>query len=566
MPNDLSIAPGGATPTPRRHRNTSRSTDRRTGRQVLAALVALLALLAAACSGGESTVEGGEGGTETGGGGDDVLRLAFWTDMQVPDPDIFYEIEGNQVVLSTYEGLLRYKPDEPGAATTANEIEPWLAESYEISDDGLTYTFKLRQGVNFVDGTPMDAEAVKFSFERRTKVNSSPAYMLAEVASYETPDPATFVVKLTTPVSAFLDYLAAPYGPKVVSPALINANESNGDAAQDWIKTNSAGTGPYRLTEFSLGQRYVLTRNDGYWGGQAFFREIVINIVPDAATQQLQLEGGDIDILHQVPSSTTAEFRGKEGFQVVDFPVLFKTMIWVDPNRGAFKDKAVRVALREAIDRETLIPQVFGEDAVISEQLYPVGEVPEGTASDAYEYKGLEPLKALVSKLPEADRTILLGYTTGSTNDQRLTESIQAMLTEAGFDVTIKSDVLATVFDYVNQPDTRPNVYVGTVNPDAAHPDTWARIFHATGGALNYLGASVPEADALIDEGLAAVDRDEMLEKYAQAADLWVEDATFITLADVRDVFIAGPDISGFAHKSPAPFTLEAFNLTRKAA
>ena len=538
----------------------------RYGRRFLAALLALLALLAAACSGGETTDAGDSGGaTETGDGGD-VLRLAFWTDMQVPDPDIFYEIEGNQVVLSTYEGLLRYKPDEPGAATTKNEIEPWLAESYTISDDGLTYTFKLRQGVTFLDGTPMDAEAVKFSFERRTKVNSSPAYMLADVAAYEAPDASTFVVKLTKPVSAFLDYLAAPYSPKMVSPALINANEKAGDAAQDWIKTNSAGTGPYQLSEFSLGQRYVLTRNDAYWGDAPFFREIVINIVPDAATQQLQLEGGDLDVLHQVPSSTTAEFRGKEGFQVIDFPVLFKTMVWVDPNRAAFKDKAVRIALREAIDRETLIKQVFGDDAQISTQLYPVGELPEGTALDAYDYKGIEPLKTMVAKLPEADRDIVLGYTTGSTNDQRLTEAVQAMLTEAGFEVTIKSDVLATVFDYVSQPDSRPNVYIGTVNPDAAHPDTWARIFHYTGGALNYLGASVPEADALIDEGLAATDRTVMLQKYAEAADLWIDDATFITLADVRDVFIAGPDITGFTHKSPAPFNLEPLTLTRKPA
>ncbi|MFN0030194.1 MAG: ABC transporter substrate-binding protein [Acidimicrobiales bacterium] len=521
-----------------------------------------MALFLAACSSSDTA---NEDATQTAAGEADVLRMAFWTDMQVPDPDIFYEIEGNQVVLSTYEGLLRYVPESPGGKSTDNAIEPWLAESYEVSADGLRYTFKLRSGVTFVDGTPMDSEAVKFSFERRTGVNSAPAYMLADVTGYETPDPLTFVVKLTKPVSAFLDYLAAPYGPKAVSPALIAANEKDGDAAQDWIKSNSAGTGPYALSEFSLGQRYVLSRNDSYWGDKPFFREIVINIVPDAATQQLQLEGGDLDILHQVPSSTTKEFRTKEGFQVIDFPVLFKTMIWVDPNRGALKNKAVRVALREAMDREALVAQVFGEDAVVSKQLYPVGELPDAMADDAYSYKGVEPLKAMVSKLPEADRTILLGYTTGSTNDQRLTEAIQTVLTEAGFKVTIKSDVLATVFEYVNQPDTRPNVYVGTVNPDAAHPDTWARIFHYSGGALNYLGASVPAADALIDEGLSSTDRDKMLSLYGQAGDLWVDDATFITLADVRDVFVAGPDIGGFTHKSPAPFNLEPVGLTRKA-
>ena len=133
--------------------------------------------------------------------------------MQVPDPDIFYETEGNQVTMSTYEGLVRYQQDPP-----SNEIEPLLATKWEKSPDGLKYTFTLRPDVKFFDGTEFNSEALKTSFERRTAVDQGPAYMLAEVASYETPDPLTFVVNLKRPVSAFMDYLAAPYGPEGDQP------------------------------------------------------------------------------------------------------------------------------------------------------------------------------------------------------------------------------------------------------------------------------------------------------------------------------------------------------------
>ena len=111
-----------------------------------------------------------------GSGGSKTLDMAFNADMQVPDPDIFYEVEGNEVVTSAYEGLVRYKPD-------SNEIEGALAESWDVSPDGLVYTFHLRPDVKFQTGGVADADAWIKSFERRIGVDSAPAYMLADVAS-----------------------------------------------------------------------------------------------------------------------------------------------------------------------------------------------------------------------------------------------------------------------------------------------------------------------------------------------------------------------------------------------
>ncbi|MBA2716693.1 MAG: ABC transporter substrate-binding protein, partial [Propionibacteriales bacterium] len=160
------------------------------------ATAAAIALLLAACGGGGTDEPQGAAG---GAPADDTLNLAFFADMTTADPDVFYDIEGLAVMLSVYDGLLQYAPG-------GTEIEGDLAESWEVSEDGRTFTFKLREGLTFADGTPLDSEAIRVSFERRTAVEQGPSYMLAGVKSYETPDPQTFVVNLKDSDAAFLHY------------------------------------------------------------------------------------------------------------------------------------------------------------------------------------------------------------------------------------------------------------------------------------------------------------------------------------------------------------------------
>lgn len=514
-------------------------------------LLMVVLLFAASC--GASASEDADAPVDQGSP-DKILNVAFVGDMQVPDPDIFYEVEGNLVVTSAYEGLVRYVPDSA-------EIEPALAESWTVSDDGLTYTFALRPDVSFPSGATMDADTWITSFQRRIDVEGAPSYMLADVVETAAPDPLTFVVTLGSPVSAFLDYMAAPYGPKAVDPTVLES-EDGGDLAQSYLASNSAGTGPYQISRFELGQGYELTANPTYWDGEPYFTTIDISIVPDVTTQRLMLENGELDmILHGLPVADVESFRSNPDFQVIQFPVLLKTAISANPNKGMFEDPAARAALQTVFDKAALTEQVYRDQASISTQIYPAGVLPAGLAADAPEVDS-SALEALIAALPDGERTIDMAYSDDEGGTlPRLAEIVAAQLGELGAEVTVRPIPIAQVFDLVNDPLSGPDLLLWTFNPDAAEPDGWIRIFMNSEGPVNFLQCSVPEADALMDQGLAAVDEASIEQFYAEAGSAIVDSGCYVTIADLQDVVVARAGITGFVHQLPTPYTVRLKDL-----
>jgi peptide/nickel transport system substrate-binding protein len=477
-----------------------------------------------------------------------TLHLAFGGDMQVPDPDIFYEIEGNAVVTSLYEGLVKY-------ANNSTKIVPALASSWTVSPDALTYTFKIRPGVKFHDGTPVNAAAAQFSFQRRKGVNSAPAYMVADVTSTTTPTPLTFVVHLDRPVSAFMDYLAAPYSPKLVSPTLVKAHEvgtAPGDWAQKYLTTHDAGTGPYTISNFVPGSHYDLAASPRYWGTKPYYSKVNIAIIPDSSTQQVELGNGQLSmILHGLPINAVKSFKSNPKFEVKSFPSELKSMLYVNPTLGVFKSAAVRTALRSAIDKKGIVKSVFGNTlATVSTQSYPVSEFPAGMATDNPTYDPSKLQAAL--KTASGSKTIDLAYSTDDGNNQRVAEFVQTELQAEGLSVTLRGVPISQVFNYATTAASKlPNLLIWTVNPDDAHPDSWIRIFSNTQGALNELHASVPAADKLMDAGLHSTNPKVIQADYAKAGVLIANSGEQIPIADVRDTVVAAAGISGFYHQPP---------------
>ena len=502
---------------------------------ILAALAAT-ALLAGCASGGTSA--GGKSPTDT------TLRLGYYEDIQSPDPDIQYDIPGLELVNNVYEGLVQYAPG------TSTRIVPWLATSWTVSPNDQVYTFHLRKGVLFHDGTPFDSAAMKFDFERRIKMNQGTFYQVQDIKSIATPSPYTLVITLKRTVSAFMDYLASPYGTKAISPTAIRLHQKGKDLGKAWLSSHDAGTGPYAITQFTLGQQYVVTRWDKWWGTRPFYKTVIFKLVPDAGNQVLQLQRGDLDILHQQPIPTVNSFKNRPGFQVKVFPVFLKTWIHVNPNRPPFANAAVREVLGQAINRQLITQTFFESYGTVSNGIYPAGMLPSGSAPDSQPFDPSK-LKAAVAQLPASERNVDLVYLIGHGADiARISDAIGQELSQDGLHVTVREITVAQLFSYPAENPTKvPNLFVGSENPDSASPDTWARSYMYKNAALNYFAGAVPAADQQMDAGLAATNQQQLLQDYGQAGDIIHNAGTFITIADADDTFIARAGITGFSHQ-----------------
>jgi peptide/nickel transport system substrate-binding protein len=509
------------------------------GRSVVVATAVLVVLLL--------VVGCGNGGSKSSQSTSRTLNMAFSYDQGSLDPDVFYGNEGLAITNACYEGLLRYK-------SSSSEKEPWLAQSWEESPDGLVYTFHLRSGVKFQDGTSFDSSAMKFDFERRIKLNTGPSYMLAGIASMRTPDPLTFVVTLKKPVQAFLDHLASPYGPVAISPTAIRQHERKGDLGQAWLAAHSAGTGPYYLASVAPGASYVLKSFTGYWGPKAYYTNVNFLIMPSFTTQQLELQAGKLDImLHGIDTQDLKKYGPGSGFQIHEFPTSLMDVADVCPN-GTFRTAADRVALAEAIDRSAIVAQVYGKRATVGNTMFTPGAMPAGLGLYNPPYDPSK-LKALVATLPT--KKVDLAYNWASTEEHQEAEIMQTELSALGLDVTIRSATHNMANGYITNPRGRPDIMLGPLTPDDFSVGSFPQLYYMKGAPLNYLGAdNNPEADAVLTKALSTADMTTANQLFNRAAALYAASGDFIPFAAVNETVVARDGITGWQVGSAAQWSM----------
>jgi len=259
------------------------------------------------------------------------------------------------VYANLFEGLTRI--DETGA------VQHGLASGWEISADGLTYTFTLRPGVTFHDGTAMDSADVKFSLDRARAADSTNAQkgLFEAIESVGTPDPLTAVVKLSRPEGLFLWNLG--WG-----DAVIVAPES---AATN--KTGPVGTGPFRFVEWKKGDSVRLARQDSYWGKRPALATVTFKFVSDPSAQVAALLAGDIDAIPNVGAPESLErFKADDRYEVRVGTTEGETILVMNQRRKPFDDVRVRRAVSQAIDRQAIIDgAMFGYGTPIGTHFAP---------------------------------------------------------------------------------------------------------------------------------------------------------------------------------------------------
>lgn len=268
------------------------------------------------------------------GPSEQVLTIGMSTDVPIWHISQFPGGDGRFVWSQIYETLVRVDTDL--------NIQPGLATSWDTPDDGKTWFFHLRNGVAFHDGTPLNADAVVYSYSENTYVRGS-AGALQTIASVEAVDDLTvkFVMKRPQPLPLYLTHVAWP----VVSPTSV-------DSDGNFIKP--IGTGPYVFERHTRAQEVVLTKNTNYWGQAPTLDMVIFKVIPEASTRVMALETGEVDMIIKVPESDVPRLERTPGITVSRKVSTFTDFLQFNTKKSPFDDVRVRRAVAYAIDTEEM--------------------------------------------------------------------------------------------------------------------------------------------------------------------------------------------------------------------
>ena len=272
----------------------------------------VMALSLVACGGGSDSgssttkeTAAAESGESTNAGSNTVV-VAMGSGFSTLDPGYVYEKYPPLIVNACYETLFKFY-DNDGAA------EPCLVDTYEFSEDGMTLTVTLKDGITFASGNPMTSADVLFSINRCKNLQGNPSFICDTIESMEAPDEKTVVFHLTQPDSAILSKLTYS-STAVLDSEVVKANggtdaedASTTDTAQSYLDTTSAGSGMYVMASYTPDEEVVLEKNPNYWGEATNVDKYIIKIQPDSNTQMMTLSTGDVDVAMNMTDDTMAE-------------------------------------------------------------------------------------------------------------------------------------------------------------------------------------------------------------------------------------------------------------------
>jgi peptide/nickel transport system substrate-binding protein len=509
---------------------------------------------------------------QEGNGSTLILGLdASPTDL---DPQSQYDYRSTIVIRNIYEGLVGLV----GSAT--DEFEGLVAESWEANEDQSVWTFKLRPGLKFHDGSPCDSAAVKASYERLLAMGRGAVNVVSRFVSdpkqMETPDPETIVFNLGVPQPLFLSAMAATYGPQIINAKVVMEHEEEGDFGNAWLQLNAegTGTGAWKLVSFEPGQEATLERNPDYWRGWEgnHFERIIIRVVEEAATMRQLVEAGDVDIMdrYSVDYEWIDELQQNPALNV-DLGDSTEVNFLIMTVGGALASPEARQAMAYAYPYQDVIDGLYAGNARRANS--PVAPEVLGYPEDAFFFEtDLDKAKELLTVAGVAEGTELVAETTTNSDTSSL-ELFQANLAEIGITLTIEAidQASAVALLYGDTPvEERPNFMQQSWWPDyndawnGVYPlvscDSWGSKGSNSGFYCN------EEVQKLLDEAKDA----STLESYTEILGKML---TIISRDDPPAIYYAQPkwptvmqkDIEGFFFNPINIGTYDFWKLSRKA-
>ena len=503
-------------------------------KQLLSGVMALLLSASLCACGGSKTAEGtseaaGESseaetsntlseGTPVPGGS---VVYGMTQDLASLDPHVDTDAGTRDVVFNLYEGLV--KPTSDGGFIAA------VASDYTISDDAKTYTFTLRDGVTFHDGTPATIEDVKYSIDRYAEIQGESSAFSSLVDSVEVQDDKTLVVNLKESYSEFLPMMTIAIIPK-----------SNEDPAG-----NPIGTGPFKYVSYTPGQNLELEKYDGYWQeGVPSLDSVEFKFIADVDTAFVELQAGTIDILKYL-TAAQAETLGDEDYNIVQGSMNLVHAMYLNSAYEPLSKTEVRQALCYAVDRDAINNFIFGgKSHIIGSHMIPaMSKYYEPEAETVYSYDP-EKAKELLADAGYADG-FDLEITVPSSYSQHVDSAqiIADELSQVGVNVTLNQVEWSTWLQDVYKGGNFQATVIGFDGTLA--PSDWLKKY-VTDDAKNFMHYSNTEYDDVFNTAYTTVDDDVKVENYKKAQMILAEDAAAVYIEDPANLVAVSKKFGGY--------------------
>jgi peptide/nickel transport system substrate-binding protein len=485
-----------------------------------------------------------------------TLVIAIGADQTGLDPQTVQNNESGFVMSTIFDGIVNYKPG-------SSEVGPGLAESWTISPDGKVYTFKLRRGVKFHDGTSMTARAVAADLDRAINP-SNPCYVLdrkvdtydsftfgsvkgGDVVKMDVLDDFTLRFTLPKPNAPFLSSLAMVWT-GIMSPAA--TKQYNCDAGQ-----HPAGTGPFKFVEAVRNDHITVDANPDYWGGKPKVDRIIFRIIPESATRLLALERNEVHVLADLPPADYQRVEKNSALTLYKEPGLTILGIAMSNDLGPFKDKRVRQAVNYAVDKDAINKGLYGGATTASQGIPPVLW---GYNKNVKPYPyDVDKAKALLKEagFPNGFSTEMMVYANprgyNPIGGAKLGEAVQSYLAKVGVNVKLTQfEWGAYLAKYRRTP--WEGFAVSGWSGDNGDPDNFLGDLFEWG-----LGSDKPrindtsrhrnpEFDKLMEQGREATDQAKRAQIYEQANQILHDDAPWLFINHTNQVRATRANVKGF--------------------
>jgi peptide/nickel transport system substrate-binding protein len=434
------------------------------------------------------------------------LVLVFGGRQEVPilDPSQKYDWSTRMLQQAMYDALVKYEGDPP-------EIKPWLAKRWEVSKDAKVWTFFLDERAKFHDGTPVDAEAVKYSFERTLQIGKGPAWMLNSVLSakgIEVVDAHTIRFRLDKSYAPFLSFTPWWY---IMNPKEVRAHETGGDLGQAWMTMHTAGSGPFHIARLEPGVLYHLAANNEYWKGWPQEKHpagVIYRLIRETASQRAALQRMDADIVEGLSSEDYTVVGKLPGIEVENHPGMTTFGVKFNTQHGPMADLNLRKAVAYAFDYDALI-KIYNGEAKLEDSPFPNAIKGHKTIA-SMPRRDLAKAKAFLAKSAHPNGGIELEYVyvQGLEEERQIGLVLIDALQPLNIKVKMVSMIWPNMVARAEKVETSPDMIAVFTTPVATDPDAVAFQYHKESWG-KYYGSHYlndPELMGMIEQGRTLAD------------------------------------------------------------